>query len=510
MTKFKVILYLSLIISSITSGFCLEMPSVFSDHMVLQQKKSIPIWGKAEPGQVIEVSYAKQLKTTKANEYGDWQVLLDAMDGGYEASDLTITTSNSHKVFKDVLIGEVWLAAGQSNMRFEVSKTVGADSELAKSSNNVIRLLDYYNDDFYPDEVVFSIDKLAKLNESNYLKTDGWKLSSQQSNATFSAVAFYFAAKLQKELDVPVGIINISVGGTMTENFISKQTLASIPELAPLANDWIKSIMPWCRDRALYNLSSWTEQFPLKKLAHHPYEPGFIFDSSVKPLSPFQIKGVIWYQGESNAPMTEKQKLEPYFSKDLNKLKLKTLIKEWRQTWDEPSLPFYIVQLPGLNRPWAEYRQLQSEVANELSNVSLVVSYDQGEAEDVHPKKKHPLAERIARSILYKIYGNINQYVDAAIDKVSFRNTQIVIRFTDTIMINKSVAANAIGIEVGDQQGKFYSAQTRLVGNLLVAWSESVSNPAAIRYAWFDDPKDKANLVTKLSDPIAPFIYSKQ
>ena len=510
MTIFKVILYLSLIISSITHGFCLEMPSVFSDHMVLQQNKSIPIWGKAEPKQVIEVSYAKQLKTTKANELGEWLVLLNAMEGGYEASDLTITTSSSYKVFRDVLVGEVWLAAGQSNMRFEVSKTVGANSELAISSNSAVRLLDYYNDDFYPDEVVFSVDKLINLNESNYLKTDGWKLSSQQSNATFSAVAFYFAVKLQKELDVPVGVINISVGGTMTENFISKQTLASIPELAPLANDWVKSVMPWCRERALYNLSSWTERFPSKKLAHHPYEPGFIFDSGVKPLSSFQIKGVIWYQGESNAPMTEKQKLEPYFSKDLNKLKLKTMIREWRKIWDEPSLPFYIVQLPGLNRPWAEYRQLQSEVTNELSNVSLVVSYDQGETEDVHPKKKHPLAERVARSILSKIYGNINQYIDVAIDKVSYRNTQVVIRFTDAIMINKSVAANAVGIEVGDQQGKFHSAQTRLIGNLLVAWSEDVSNPVAVRYAWFDDPKGKANLVTKLSDPIAPFIYLKQ
>ncbi|MBB1316716.1 hypothetical protein H5123_03520 [Shewanella sp. SR43-4] len=509
MTKFKVVLYFCLLINSITPGFCLELPSVFSDHMVLQQGKPIRIWGKAEPKQVVKVSYANQLKISKANKYGEWQVVLDAMEGGYQAYKLVITTSNNQLTLKDILIGEVWLAAGQSNMRFEVAKTIDANSELSKSSNNSIRLLDYNGDDLYPDDVIFDIDKLSKLNSENYLHTEGWKLSTQKNNASFSAVAFYFAAKLQKQLDVPVGVINVSVGGTMTENFISKSTLASTPELSPLAEHWLTHIMPWCKERALLNLSAWIEHFPEKPLPHHPYEPGFMFDSGIKPLSPFQIKGVIWYQGESNAPITENQRLDSYFSKELNKIKLKTMVKEWRQIWQEPSLPFNIVQLPGMNRPWAEYRQLQSEISNELSNVSLVVSYDQGDAADVHPKRKRILSERIARLTLYKIYAKKQHYIDTNIHRVDFRNKQVVMSLTDPIFINKQLSNSIIGVEIGDENGKFYRAQARLNGNSLVVWNEHVSEPKAVRYAWFDDPKDKANLVTKLSDPIAPFLYFK-
>jgi sialate O-acetylesterase len=496
-----------------------QLANVFSDNMVLQQKQVVPVWGKAKAKSKVVVTFLKQTLSTKANENGDWQVELSPLIASYTPRQLVVELAENDVkeriVINNVLVGEVWLSSGQSNMRFTLAESIGGQEAIEQSHNPNIRLLDFNNESFYPTEKVFDVDALEALRFDNYFHSQGWQISRAESSKNFSALAYHFALKLQQALDVPIGMINVAVGGSLTESFVSKEKLATTASLTKLNGYWLDHIPLWCADRARYNLSAWLEKHP-ETLPNHAFKPSFLFEAGIKPLIPYAIKGVLWYQGESNAPIDHLITAEPMsayqgeFLLELSKIKLKALISDWREQWHSNDLPFYIVQLPGLNRPWAPFRQMQAEVVNEVAHSAMAVTYDLGNATDVHPKHKKPVALRLAMLALRNDYGeNIiangpifshTQQADSAL-KVFFKSN--INESSSLILMDKSDRLK--GFEIAGSDGVFLAGQAVIKKAYVLVSHASILAPTMVRYAWFDDPKDKANLGNKARLPAWPF-----
>ncbi len=512
----------SLFDSQIANAFALA--NVFSNNMVLQQQQVVPVWGKAHAGNNVVVSFLKQKITTVADKDGEWFVELSPLKASYipEKLEVVITGEGTKEkvIIDNVLVGEVWLSSGQSNMRFTLAKSQGGNEAVVQANNNKLRLLDFTNKKFYPTKKVFNVKDLEQLRPDNYFKSQGWQVSNAKSSKNFSAVAYHFAQKLQQQLDVPVGIINVAIGGSLMENFISHEKLASIKTLARLNDYWIDNIPQWCAGRAKHNLSAWFKEYP-GTLPNHPFKPSFLFEAGIKPLVPFAIKGAIWYQGESNAPIyhsTTQHSASSYqgeYLLELSKLKFKALISDWREQWQKNDLPFYFVQLPGLNRPWAPFRQMQFEIANEVSNTGMAITYDLGHPTDVHPNNKKPVGHRLARLALSNDYG-INLVANGPIFSYAEQETSFIkVIFKSAQFHQKNSASSALtlldnstklnGFEIAAADGVFIAADAEIRNEHIIVSHQSISIPAMVRYGWFDDPMNKANLGNKAGLPAAPF-----
>jgi sialate O-acetylesterase len=525
----KLFLLLIVTYSLFLSGLAnsLQLAGIFTNNMVLQQQQPVPIWGTAKAHSKVSVTFLQQTLTTNANENGDWQVELSPLTASYTPVQLIVKQVeagiNENIIIDNVLVGEVWLSSGQSNMRFILAKSLGGQKAIAQSHNSNIRLLDFNNETFYPTEKIFNIKALEDLRPDNYFHNQGWQVSDVKSSANFSAVAYYFALKLQQELDVPIGIMNVAVGGSLTESFVSKKKLAAIASLAKLNGYWLEHIPLWCKERATYNLSAWLEKYP-DTLPDHPFKPSFLFTAGIKPLIPYAIKGVLWYQGESNAPIehfttgdyvTMGNMVSAYrgeFSLELSKTKLTALISDWRAQWQKNDLPFYLVQLPGLNRPWAPFRQMQAEVVNEVPNTAMAITYDLGAATDVHPKNKKPVALRLAALVLRDNYGKKLVASGPIFSHAQLVNSEIKVFFKKTnvdhsplMLMDKSAVVK--GFEIASTEGDFIAAQAIIEQDYIVVSHPEITVPTMVRYAWFDDPKDKANLGNKSGFPATPFTY---
>jgi sialate O-acetylesterase len=487
----------------------LQLAKVFTDNMVLQQQQVVPVWGKAKAGSNVNVSFLTQSITTIADENGDWKIELSPLKASYTPAKLIID-ADEKVIINNVLVGEVWLSSGQSNMRFTLTKSLGGKKAITQSKNNKLRLLDFTDKKFYPEEKIFDVEELEKLNPANYFQSQGWQSSNPVSSKNFSAVAYHFALHLQQQLDVPVGIINVSIGGSLMESFISKDKLASIKPLAKLNGYWLDNIPLWCANRARYNLSSWLEKYP-NALPNHPFKPSFLFDAGIKPIMPFAIKGVIWYQGESNAPIEYSS--SPYqgeFKIELSKLKFKALISDWRAQWNNNQLPFYMVQLPGLNRPWAQFRQLQSDIAKEVANTGMAITYDLGHSTNVHPKNKQPVGHRLALLALSKSYdkdlvahGPVFSHTEQ--DKSSIKVIFETVDNGDSALAILDSSKKLKGFEIAAADGVFIAARAVIENDYIIVSHSNISVPIMLRYGWFDNPKYKANLGNKAGLPAGPF-----
>ncbi len=502
----------------------LQLAPIFTDNMVFQQQQVLPIWGKAKAGAQVTVSFLNQKIITTANKNGDWLVEILPLMASYSPEKLIVelTEEGDKEVItiNNILIGEVWLSSGQSNMRFTLGESLGGNEAVAESENNNLRLINFTNKTLFPTNRIFNVEELEQLTPDNYFQNQGWQVSSAISSEDFSAVAYHFALQLQQKLDVPVGIINVSVGGSLMENFISNEKLASIKSLAKLNGYWLDNIPQWCAERAKYNLTAWFKKHP-NTLPNHPFKPSFLFEAGIKPLVPFAVKGVIWYQGESNAPihhsdtqysinMGSESAYQGEFSLKLSKLKFKTLISDWREQWKNNNLPFYFVQLPGLNRPWAPYRQMQFDISNEVTNTAMAVTYDLGHPTDVHPNNKKPVGHRLARLALSNDYGKklvVNGPIFSDYKKIK---SSLKINFNG--VSNDSSALTLVdnskklkGFEVAAADGVFRAANAEIHKGYVIVNHPEILVPVMVRYGWFDDPKDKANLGNKAGLPAIPF-----
>jgi len=480
----------------------LKLPYIFTDNMVFQRNKAINIFGTANPGQNVKVGFLGISKSTVASEHGKWLVSFPQQKAG---GPYTIEiTADKKLALKNVMIGEVWISAGQSNMRWTLAQSSCGKSETPKSINKNFRLLNRRKT--IHTKLKWKTSEIAKSNVEN-IYTGNWEESSPNSSKNFSGVAYYFGKEIQKELKVPVGIINVPIGGTICEAFTSEEALLKNEILRPqIASNksWLENenISQWCRQRAALNLTEWRND-PSSKMPGHHFQPGYLFDAAIRPITQFNIRGVIWYQGESNATKANNKTAMP---KEYCKAGLKTLISDWRDQWNE-ELPFYFVQLPGLNRNWMEFREVQLEVFKETKNTGMVVSTDLGHPTNVHPNLKQPVGERLSRWALAKCYGKDVEFCGPIITSATQKGDSIILNFDYAEKgLKDNNPPDLIGFEIEDHTGAFKTAKAEISGSNIIIKGSGKS----IRYNWAKDPKGRlANKAGLLASPFRIGVKSK-
>ncbi|MGL5317174.1 MAG: GDSL-type esterase/lipase family protein [Bacteroidales bacterium] len=464
----------------------LQLAPVYSDHMVLQRREVIRIAGKANAGEKITVQLARQKKSAKTAANGSWVVELDPMEAGGPYT-LSVASPSQKIAFQNVLLGEVWLCSGQSNMRWQVNQAAERKALSQHAAQKpAIRIFDM-KPRWETNTVQWDTTVLKDLNDLQYFKTEGWVAADSTSVQTTSAIAYAFARKLNDSLQVPVGIIHNAVGGSPAEAWIDRTTLEF--ERPALLMDWKRNdhIQAWVRERSAYNVKKATN--PLQR---HPYEPAYLFESAIKPLGTFPIGGVLWYQGESNAHNTE-----------LHELLFPMLVDSWRHHWGK-ELPFYYVQLSSLNRPsWPLFRDSQRRLATSRKRLGMVVSSDRGDSLDVHPRRKQEIGERLASLALSEAYNYQILPCGPMFHHVHFHKGHALVAFEYASGLTTSDGQAPACFEIADESGVFYPAEAAIVNDEVKVWHKQVKHPKYVRYAW--QPFTRANLVNQAGLPASTF-----
>lgn len=473
--------------SAITGDYGgLRLPQVYSDNMVLQRDCPLEVRGTANAGEEVTVSIAGQKQRAKTGSDGQWCVRLKPMQAGGPHT-LAVSAGKTRLHFSNVLVGEVWLCSGQSNMEFMLKEASTARMDIPQSGNNNIRLLDM-KARWRTNPVEWEVSVLDSLNHLQYYKDSQWTVCTSASAADFSAVAYYFGKMLQDSLHVPVGLICNAIGGSPTEAWVSRHALEF--HLPVLLRNWAKGDpQNWIRARATLNVKKSTNQFQ-----RHPYEPCYLYESGILPLDKFPVKGVIWYQGESNAPDYETH--EKLFH---------LLVDSWRKNWENPELPFYYVQLSSMDRPsWPWFRDSQRRLLKEIPHTGMAVSSDQGDSLDVHPKNKKPVGERLARQALNRTYGMKAVVPSGPLFRsAEFRKGAAYVSFDFADGMSSSDGKALRTFEVAETEGLFYPAKAEIVGDRIKVYSDQVKHPRYVRYGW--QPFTRANLVNAQGLPASTF-----
>lgn len=349
----------------------LRMSPLYTDNMVLQHGKPLTIQGTANAGDRITVSIAHQKQKVVTGMNGKWSVTLSPLKAGGPYT-LVVSSGKQKLTYGNVLAGEVWLCSGQSNMEFYLNWSATAKRDVAKAANDNIRLFDM-KARWRTDAVEWNASVLDSLNHLQYYKDTEWTVCAPQTAGNFSAVAYYFGKMLQDSLQVPVGLICNAIGGSPTEAWIDRSSLEY--HFPAILRNWTKNdfIQDWVRGRAALNVKKSTD-----KLQRHPYEPCYLYESGILPLQQFPIKGIIWYQGESNA-----------HNREAHEKLFKLLVDSWRKNWEDNELPFYYVQLSSIDRPsWPWFRDSQRRFLTQIPHTGMAVTSDKGDSLNVHPTHK--------------------------------------------------------------------------------------------------------------------------
>ncbi|MFT3843413.1 MAG: sialate O-acetylesterase [Lacibacter sp.] len=632
----KTILFLFAFLPAALLKAEVKIASVFTHHMVLQRNAPVPVWGWAAKGEKITVQFNNQTKQTTADKTGKWMLYLDNEQAGGPFT-LKVKGKSNTVELNDILVGEVWICSGQSNMEWPLSATINAEQEIASANNNLIRHI--------------KVERTISVEPQNDFKSNGWEVCSPATAPNFTAVGYYFAKQLQKELNVPVGLINTSWGGTIVETWISKSGLQTHPEFAAIANQLPTSREQFEKEQILNikkNVSSfqytddkevktgwelpayddfrwsnlvapksWEEQglagldgtvwyrktvtltaeqtgkdvvlwlgkiddcdvtfvngvkvdetcvydkvrryvIPAKLLKEgknviavkvldtgggggfwgdandmkletttgtvslagewkarvdvhssvtsvNPNSmPALLYNAMIHPLIPFAFKGVIWYQGESNA-----ERAQQYAAS------FPLMIQDWRNKFKQGDFPFYFVQLASFNAnnqnqttgsAWAELRESQRNTL-QLAKTGMAVTTDIGDAKDIHPRNKLDVGKRLALLALKNDYGKNIVAGGPMYKSMTVRNKQIVIEFENTgkgLVATGNKYGYLQGFMIAGANQKFYWAKAWVRNNKVIVWSDEVDEPVAVRYAWTDDTSE-ANLFNAEGLPASPF-----
>ncbi len=385
-----------------------QLSPFFTDHMVLQRDQPISVFGKAPAGKGLRVSLGNKTVHTTAGADGKWKAILPPMKADTVPQTLTVRTNEDIISCYDVLIGDVWVCAGQSNMEFSLWGDMHAAEAYATAQRPHLRLLQEHKQTTTYSPAYSAADTIY-LHPENYF-SGNWQRSDSNSARMFSAVGYYFGARIQQETGVPVGLINVAVGGSPTEAWIRPDAARNVPAVAALfQGDWLQNaaMEPWCIERGHDNLDPLLKQGiqpPANELGYrHPFQPGFLYDAAIARLSQMSVKGIIWYQGESNA--LSKRRMEQH--EQLFPL----LVADWRKQWHSGELPFYFCQISSISTDkgykseyWPAFRDGQRRMADSIPFSGMAVSSDIGHPTDVHPRDKRTVGERLARVALHKTY----------------------------------------------------------------------------------------------------------
>jgi sialidase-1 len=470
----------------------------FSDHMVLQRNKPIRIWGAAAPNSPVSVKFSTDTRKTQSGADGKWAITIDPRAANSTPQSIEIKSGSESIQLKDILIGDVWLCAGQSNMRWMVQQSDKAKEEIAKANHPNLRLI-HFQDRLYPTGKKYSLAHLRGTTEENYYRTDGWQRCTPETVAEFSAVAYFFGETLHRKSNVPIGLVHNAVGGVPMETYLPPSAFAKDPELAPLTNDYLNNPLypEWCRGRAALNLSAWIDAGSIPPTPGHPFAPSFLWNAGMKDWTRFPLQGFVWYQGESNATVGPAHQLS--LDPAVNERKFRALISSWREAWAEPEMPFLFVQLPGMNRDWELFREMQDKVALEDWNTRMAVTIDVGHPTNVHPTNKRPVGERLAALALHgsaaaRPINNSYNVADNSI-RVGF----------DKSLTTRDGAKTVRGFAVAfETNGPFAEVPGTIKGTNVTFKADR--KILSFRYAWANDPSD-ANLAGTNGHPAAPFRF---
>ena len=482
-----------------------SLNNMFGDHMVLQQGIKNRVWGKADPGEAVTVTLGGQSKSATAGADGTWEVFLDPVMEYGGPHTLTVKGKNT-VTFNDVLIGEVWVCSGQSNMQWAVNQSNDPDLEMAAAKFPNIRLI--------------SVPQVG-LQEPQWNFNGKWRPCSPDTVINFSAVGYFFGRQLHQTLGVPVGLINNAWGGSAAEAWVKRDKLAAHPALKVLHERWQKEEAGYENAKAEFEkkLAEWTTAATKAKAEGKPEpggkpqhpdarmkgnaRPGNIHSGVLAPSIGYGIKGAIWYQGESNAGRAyQYRELFPF------------MIQSWRDEWGLGDFPFYFVQLadfkPEKSEPaesdWAELREAQTMTMKALPNTGEAVIIDIGEGKDIHPKNKQDVAKRLARWALaetYKVPGIVAR--SPLYKSMEKQGAKIVLAFDHVAGGWRPFDVNEpVGFTIAGADNKFVPATAKILpdGRIEVG-SDAVADPVAVRYAWADNPV--CNMYSGAGLPLTPF-----
>ena len=477
-----------------------KLPHLFSDHMVLQRDLPVPVWGTATPGEAVTVSVGDKTAQATAGKDGRWMVKLGAMPAG---GPVTMQVKGTNTIaIKDVLVGEVWVCSGQSNMQWGVRSSMNARAEIAAAKHPKIRLF-----------TVPRVPAAAPVDDVN----GRWVACSPQTVAGFSAVGYFFGRDLHQAIKVPVGLINTSWGGTVAEAWTSSAGLSAEPSLKPMADAQTRRLIGYAKalEELAPTLSGWRAEaekavagkkpVPPLPVPHlpggmsHNY-PTMLYNGMIAPLVPYAIGGAIWYQGESNAGRAYQYRA--LFA---------AMIRDWRTQWGQGDFPFLFVQLANYTTvskqpqesAWAELREAQT-MALRLPKTGMAVIIDIGEAHDIHPRNKQDVGKRLSLAARGVAFGEKDfVYSGPMYDtmKVDGGKVRLTFKHTGGGLVAKDGPLK--GFAVAGKDKRFVWAEATIDGDAVVVSSPTVAQPVAVRYAWANNPV--CNLYNKEGLPAGPF-----
>lgn len=453
-----------------------RLPALFSDGMVLQQGIAVPVWGWAEDGERIAVTFrGKAVRTVAAN--GKWMVKLGKQTAG--GPDALVIEGNNRLELKNVLVGEVWICSGQSNMEWPLSRAFEPQPAIAASANPNLRLF------------------LVPKTKANTPQTDvkaQWKEAGPETTPGFSAVAYFFGRDLQRARNVPVGLIETCWGGSPAEVWMSERVLSANPS-------YKRDILD------AYAAAAEQVKSDTKKKAPG-WKPTELYNGMIAPLIPFAIKGAIWYQGESNAGRAEQYRT--LFA---------DMIRNWRNDWRQGDFTFLEVQLAPYDKnkkraletiteipvesDWAELREAQSLATKVLPKVGMAVITDIGEKDDIHPKRKEEVGGRLALAARGIAYGEKIEYSGPIYKSMRVKDGKAVLTFDHAKSGLEARGGDLTGFAICGPDRKFVWGKAEISGKTVVVSNPNITQPLAVRYGWADYPV--VNLWNSAGLPASPF-----
>jgi sialate O-acetylesterase len=485
----------------------LSLAPTFGDHAVLQRDKPVPVWGTAGASDSITVTFRGQTAKTSVGPDGRWKLSIGPFGASGDGSDMVIA-GRSTVTLHDVVVGEVWLCSGQSNMEFTVDdggftyRVDNAQAEIASANYPLIRQL--------------KVKQTVAASPATTVATEGWVPASPSTVGKFTAVGYFFARDIHRALGVPVGIIDSPWGGTPIESWMSDAARNSTSLAASVDANWKKMQSEWPPERvARYpaEKAAW-EKAEQEATAKHtknplpwpqppatddsPYRPGGLFNAMIAPLQPGAIRGILWYQGETNAG-------RPGEYAEL----FAAMIRSWREGFGQGDVPFYFVQLANygseyevVNRDWARLREAQAAVLD-LPNTGMAVTVDIGDAQNIHPRNKQEVGRRLALIAETRLYAIAPEVSGPVFASATPEGRTIRVRFAHPGGELQARGGAVRSLEVAGADKVFYPAAGTIEGDSLLASSPDVKEPVAVRYAWTDAPT--ANLYSDDGLPVVPF-----
>ena len=472
-----------------------RVPALFGNHMVVQRDRPIHVWGWAAPGETVSVAFRGEAAVATASPEGRWSIYLEPAEAG-GPYDLAINGENSIRL-TDILVGEVWLGSGQSNMDWPLEKCNDAAREVAAAQ--------------HPDIRYFKVAQSAAEARKDDVQGE-WRIVTPETAGEFSGIAYFFARHLHGELGVPFGVIQAAWGGTPAQAWTSSRALSGEPELAEYVaafearRDVVKpgydaAFADWERRAAEAEAAGGdAPPSPARPRTLTPSQtPSWLFNGMIAPLTPYPMRGVIWYQGENNANRGEALLYRRLF---------RSLIEDWRREWGQGAFPFLFVQLASFagvaeGSMWPELREAQS-MALGLAGTGMAVTIDIGDSADIHPGNKQDAGLRLALAARAVAYGEQGLEFSGPMHRQTTRQGAALRLWFDHAGSGlQSRGTPLAGFELAGPDGKFVKAEARIAGNSVILTSPAVQAPAQARYAWGDDPE--GNLINGAGLPASPF-----